>query len=175
MQPDDVARNYRRWQAAEGGGRDDEADAEFAALFSASVPAPGVGPGFSARTMEAVAAAAAREATRWRRLRRATIGASVAAGVVALYFGAGVLATVLSTGVARAFNLLIALVVRIAGAAQTGADIWSVLASMGQAVGTFATNPTVTITLIALQGIAVAALFALQRLLGVDGIDEELK
>jgi hypothetical protein len=65
------------------------------------------------------------------------------------------------------------LVVRTAGAAQTGAGVWSVLSGIGRAAASVAADPGVTMTLIALQGVAVAALLALQRLLGVD--EESLK
>jgi hypothetical protein len=72
-----------------------------------------------------------------------------------------------------AFDLLIGFVVRMAGAVQTGADLWSVLTGVGRAAAAFASDPTVTMMLFGLQGIAVAALFALQRLLGID--EESLK
>src|SRR5688500_16981355 len=64
----DPDRLYRRWQAAETEGREDDADGEFAALFNATAQPQGVGAAFAARTMEAVAAAGAREARRARRL-----------------------------------------------------------------------------------------------------------
>jgi hypothetical protein len=169
----DPDRSYRRWQAAEADGRDDEADAEFKVVFDSAVSTQVVGASFTARTMEAVAAAAANEARRSRRTRVATIAAGLAGGVAAAYFGAGLLVTLLSTGVMRGFDLLIGLVVRMAGAAQTGADLWSVLSGMGRAAVAFAADPTVTMMLFALQGIAVAALIALQRLLGAD--EESLK
>jgi hypothetical protein len=43
-----------------------------------------------------------------------------------------------------------------------------VLASMGRAAGAFVSDPKVTIVLLALQGIAIAAFIVLQRLLGSD-------
>jgi hypothetical protein len=169
---EDLGRSYRRWQAAETDGRDDDADAEFAALFAA-VPPAGVSAGFATRTMEAVAAAAAREARRARRLRRAAVAAGVAGVVVATYFGAGAMVGLVSTTFTYAFDLLIGLVVRMAGAVSAGADVWSVLSGIGRAAATFAADPSVTMMLFALQGIAVAALLGLQRLLGAD--EESLK
>jgi hypothetical protein len=170
---DDLNRSLRRWQAAEAEGRDDEADAEFSAVFGASVPQVGVGVGFTARTLEAVAAAAAREARRSRRARRTALAAGVAGGAAAAYFGAGFAVTLASASVTRTFDFLIGLVVRMAGAAQTGADLWSVLTGIGRAATAVAADPTVTMMLFVLQGIAVAALLALQRLLGSD--EESLK
>jgi hypothetical protein len=75
--------------------------------------------------------------------------------------------------VAGGLDLVVALVVRSAGAAQTGAGLWSVLSGVGRAVASFAADPTVTMTLVALQGLAIGALLALQRLLGAD--EESLK
>lgn len=169
----DPDRNYRRWQAAEAEGREDDADSEFAALFSAAVPQRGVGAAFAGRTMEAVATAAAREARRARRLRRAVLLAGVSGSLAAGWFGAGVIATLVSATVRGAFDLLIGAVVRMAGAAATGGDVWSVLSGVGRAAASFAADPTVTMMLFALQGIAVGALIALQRLLGAD--EESLK
>ena len=168
----DPTRSYRRWQAAEADGRDDEADAEFAVVFG-TVPQAGVGPAFTARTMEAVAAAAATEARRARQTRVATLVTGLIGGIAGVYFGAGLLVSLVSTVMTRGFDLLIGTVVRMAGAAQTGADLWSVVTGMGRAAVSFAADPTVTMMLFALQGIAVAALIVLQRLLGTD--EESLK
>lgn len=173
MTSDDINRSYRRWQVAEADGRDDDADAEFALVFGATLPDMAVQASFTTRTMEAVAAAAAKEGRRARRVRLASVAAGVLALVTGAYFGAAFVVTLVSTVVVGGFDLLIGLVVRTAGAAQTGADLWSVLSGVGRAAAAFAANPTVTMTLIALQGVAVAALLALQRLLGVD--EESLK
>jgi hypothetical protein len=170
---DNLGRTYRRWREAEASGRDDDADAEFRAIFSAAVPTPAVGAAFTSRTMEAVAATATRDARRARRLRKAGMAAGVAGSTAAAYFGAGFVVTFASALVARTFDLLIGLVLRMAGAAQTGADLWSVLTSMGRTAAAVASDPTVTMMLFVLQGIAVAALLALQRLLGSD--EESLK
>jgi hypothetical protein len=123
--------------------------------------------------MEAVAAVAAKEARRARQTRAATLAVGLGGGLAAAYFGASLLITFVSTVATRGFDFLIGAVVRMAGAAQTGADVWSVVASMGRAAFAFAADPTVTMMLFALQGIAVAALIALHRLLGTD--EESLK
>ena len=169
----DPDRLYRRWQAAEAEGREDDADDEFAALFNATASPQGVGAAFAARTMEAVAAAGAREVRRARRLRRAMVFAGVSGSIAAAWFGAGVIASLVSAAVRGAFDLLIGAVVRMAGAAATGGDVWSVLTGVGRAAASFVADPTVTMMLFALQGIAVGALIALQRLLGAD--EESLK
>lgn len=173
MTSDDINRSYRRWRVAEADGRDDDADAEFAVVFGSTLPDPGIQAAFTARTMAAVAAAAATESRRSRRVRLASVAAGIAALVTGAYLGAGFVVTLVSTMVVGAFDVMVGLVVRTAGAAQTGADMWSVLSGVGRAAASFAANPTVTMTLIALQGVAVAALLALQRLLGVD--EESLK
>jgi hypothetical protein len=173
MMDDNVNRSYRRWVAAEGAGRDDEADAEFRSLFTSVVPQPGMTADFTSRTMEAVAAAAAREARHARRVHAGLMIGGIVCGVLALYFGSGVVLGFSSGLVARTVDLLIGVVVRMAGAAQTGADMWSVLTSMGRTAAAVAADTKVTVMLFALQAIALVALFALQRLLGVD--EESLK
>ena len=173
MTTDDINRSYRRWQVAEADGRDDDADEEFRLVYSSTLPDPGVAAAFTVRTMEAVAAAAAKEARRARRIRIASVAAGLVVLVTGGYFGAGFLVSLASSVVVGGFDLLIALVVRTAGAAQTGAGLWSVLSGVGRAAASFAADPTVTMTLVGLQGLAVGALLALQRLLGAD--EESLK
>jgi hypothetical protein len=170
---DNLSRSYRRWHAAERSGRDDEADAEFRTLFSAVVEQRAATVDFAARTMEAVAAAAARDARRARRARAGIMAAGVCSAVLLAYFGSGLFVGFGSGLVARTVDLLIALVVKMAGAAETGADVWSVLSSIGRTAAAVTTDPTVTVMLFALQAIALAALVALQRLLGAD--EESLK
>ena len=170
---DDLSRSYRRWRDAEAAGRDDDADADFKAIFSAASPTPDIGAAFTSRVMQAVAVTAARDAHRARHARKATVAAGVVGGAAAAYFGAGFVLTLASALVARAFDVLIGLVLRVAGAAQTGADLWSVLSSVGRTAAAVASDPTVTTMLFVLQGVAVAALLALQRLLGTD--EESLK
>jgi hypothetical protein len=173
MMDDNLNRSFRRWQAAESTGRDDEADAEFKSLFATVVPQPGVATDFAARTMDAVAQASARQARHARRIRRAVAAAAAVGAVLAAYFGSGLLVGFGSGLVARTVDLLIAVVVKLAAAVQTGADVWSVLSSIGGTAAAVAADPKVTVMLFALQAIALGALFALQRLLGVD--EESLK
>jgi hypothetical protein len=56
-------------------------------------------------------------------------------------------------------------IVGLAGGLQAGADIWSVLSGIGNAVQTVASDPKITLALVVLQGIAITALIFLQRLL----------
>lgn len=173
MENEDLNRSYRRWHAAEADGRDDDADAEFKAVFAAALPPPAVSSALTSRTMAAVAAAATREARKLRRTRAASAAAGIAAALAAVYFGAGFVVTAFTGALTAGFNLLIGAVVRMAGAAETGSGVWSVFTGVGRAAAAFASDPTVTMLLFALQAIALAALFALQRLLGVD--EESLK
>ena len=166
-------RSYRRWHTAEGSGRDDEADAEFRALFNTVKAQPPATLDFTVRTMEAVATAAAREARQARRVRVAVMAGASVSVVLLGYFGSGLFVGLGSGLFARTVDLLIALVVKMAGAAQTGADIWSVLSSIGRTAAAVTADSTVTMMLFALQAIALAALVALQRLLGAD--EESLK
>jgi len=47
--------------------------------------------------------------------------------------------------------------------------LWCLLGSLGHAASAFVADPKVTFVLLVLQGFAIAALVALQRLLGSDG------
>ncbi|MGE5813206.1 MAG: hypothetical protein ACM36C_01845 [Acidobacteriota bacterium] len=163
----ELNRYARRWLDAEAANRDDEADAAFKRAFGA-MPETGVSPQFTARTLQAVSAAVARDARRTRRARIIVVSAAAAATIAAVYFGSGLIISALSTAMVTGLDLIVSLVVRVAGAADSGASIWSVLFGLGRAFAAFLAEPKVTVTLLVLQGVAAAALFALQRLLGAD-------
>jgi hypothetical protein len=165
---DQLNRKYQRWLDAEADGRDDEADAALAAVFQSVGRDQPVSAGFTARTMEAVAVAAVRDGRRARLVRRLLVPASAVGVLVALYFGAGVIASGLSAAVVWLLNLLIGGVVAAATAAQSDPDGWSLMRSLGRASAAVIANPAVTITIFAVQGFAIAALVLLQRLLGSD-------
>ena len=63
-------------------------------------------------------------------------------------------------------DLMIQAVVWVA----TGPDLnlWSLLNSVGRASAAFISDPKVTVAMLAIQGIAIAALVALRRLLASD-------
>ena len=165
---EDLTHRYSRWRTAESAGTDEEADAAFKAVFAAlpDQPAP---LEFAARTMRAVAEAAGRDARRARQTRRAGVAAAVVGGGVAAYFGAGWLTWALSSAFVGFLNLVIGTVVGAANVVDRGGSVWTVIGSLGRATAAFVSDPKVTFMMIAIQGIAAAALFALQRLLGSDG------
>jgi len=161
--------NYERWRAAEESERDDDADWAFRTVFQTAVPEHPVSPEFTTRTMAAVAAVAASD---WRRARRQRAGALTGAAVVttaAVYFGAGWAVSFASTAFIGLLNMLVNAVVRGAFAVQTGAGVGSVLLSLGRAAAALAADSNVTFAMIAISAVAIAALLALQRLLGSDG------
>jgi hypothetical protein len=165
---EELSRSYVRWRDAERRGRDDEADAAFGAVFGA-VPAREPSAEFTRRVVQAVAATAARDARHARRVRIAALAGGAIGGAAAVYFGAGLAMSALSNGLVWLVDALVAATVRSVSAIENGADVWTVLASLGRAAAAFVADPKVTFTMVAIQGIAVAALFALQRLLGADG------
>lgn len=165
---DELTRRYRRWRDADERGRDDEADAACRALFAAALPEPRMSSDFASRTALAVAAARARDLTAARRTRRATIGGSLAATVAGLYAGGPWALSMLSAALVGTIDLLVGLTVQIATGMDAGGDLWSLLAGLGRAGAALVTNPAVTVAILAMQGIAMAALIALQRLLGPD-------
>lgn len=160
--------NYRRWRDAETSGRDDDADAAFANVIRSVTVEPAVSVRFTARTMEAVAAAAARDARDAKRIRTLLVPAVVVAGIAAVYFGSGLIASAFSATLVWLLDLLIGSVVWIANGMQSGPDGWTVMTSLGRAAAAVIANPAVTITILAIQGFAFAALLVLQRLLGSD-------
>jgi hypothetical protein len=165
----DALDSYLRWRAADESGRDEDADRECRAVFQAVVPQPPVSAGFTARTLAAISDAAERDARRARRTRTAGVWAAVVGGSAAAYFGTGWAVGLLSTVFIGLLNLIVASVVRGVTALQTGADFWSVLASLGRAAAAFAADPKVTFAIIALHAVAITALVALQRFFGSNG------
>jgi len=165
---DELTRRYRAWREAEGTGRDEEADRALAAMFEDLGRETIVSPAFTARTLAAVAAAAEADRQRARRTRRATAAGSIAAGGAALYLGGPWAVSVFSTMLVGAIDLIVRMAVALASGVETGTDVWTVLASLGRALAAFVADPAVTVAILAMQGIAMAALVALQRLLGSD-------
>ncbi len=164
----DLTREYGRWRALEYEGREDEADAAFGPVFRQAMEDRPVALAFTARTIAAVNAAAELDARRARRTRKVLVplGAAAAAGL--LYVAGGVLASALATCVLWVMNLLVSTVVGAARTADTGVDLWSLARSIGRAAAAFMSSPAVTVSIIAVQGVAMLALIALQRLLGSD-------
>ncbi len=158
-------RQYQRWLDAELNDREDDADTSFGTVFKAAIPPVPASAAFTARTMAAVGVAATRDARRARTTRRVVIPAVSAAAVTLLYFSSGLVLSAFSAIVVNALDLLIGAVVYVATTTRSGGDVWSLAGSLGKATAALLTNPSVTTTILALQGMAVAALIALQRLL----------
>ena len=161
--------SYDHWRAAEESERDDDADRAFRTVFQTAMPERPVSPEFTTRTMTAVAAAAAVDARRARRVRAGVLTGAVVTTTAAVYFGTGWAISLASAAFIGLLNVLIGAAVRGADAFQTGAGVWSVLASLGRATAALAADPNVTFAMIAISAVAIAALLALQRLLGSDG------
>ena len=157
-------RLYSRWQAADAADRDDDADAVFRALSQAVLPPHVASQRFTERTTAAVAAALAADARRARRARRGLVWGGIGGGLIAAYFGAIPLLSILSTALVAALGWVVQAIVWVA----TGHDfsLWSVLNSLGRASAAFIVDPKVTVIMLMFQGLAIAALVALRRLLG---------
>lgn len=166
---DDLARAHARWRALEEDGRDDEADAAFTTLYREGVDQAPVTLAFTARTLDAVAAAADRDRRRARRTRQVLVPLGAAAAAALLYVSGGLILSGLTTSLMWGLDVLIATIAGAAKNAETGAGLWAVMRSLGRAAAAFMSSPAVTVGIIALQGVAMAALVALQRLLGSDG------
>ena len=164
---DEQKRDWRRWAEAEQAGDDDKADAAFGEVFRAA-PTELPSSQFTASTMAAVATSAAQDARRARRIRRIAVPVAIAAAVLIVYSTAGLMMSVFSAIVVGALDLLVSTVVKVVTTMSAGGDAWSIAASLGRATAALLASPSVTTTILALQGIAVAALIALQRLLRSD-------
>jgi hypothetical protein len=165
---DQQSRDWRRWVEAEQAGEDDAADALFSGVFRASAGVDLPSAQFTATTMAAVAETAARDARRARRIRAIGWPVAIVAAVLIVYTTAGLMMSAFSAIVIGALNLLVTAVVKVATTAPAGGDLWSIAASLGRATAAVLASPSVTTTILVLQGIAVAALIALQRLLRSD-------
>ena len=166
---DELTLRYRRWLAADESASEDEADAACRAVFEVlQREDEGVPVTFSSRTMQAIAAGTALSARRARRTRRVLTAGGILTAGVAAYFGGGVAVAAASTMVVSVLNLFVGLIVNSAAGVQAGADLWSLLATMGRAASAFVSDPKVTFVLLVLQAFAIGALVTLQRLLGSD-------
>jgi hypothetical protein len=164
-----VVTDYDRWRGAEAEGRDEEADRLFRSVFQANLSEePIVSAAFVARTLDAVAATTLRDARRTRRTRVALAAAAVAGLVAFLYYGTGWAVSMVTGLFIGAVNLFVGAVVRGAGGVEASAGLWGVVGSLGRAAAAFIADPKVTVTIFAVQAFAMAALLALQRLLGSD-------
>jgi hypothetical protein len=158
-------RDYGRWLDADREGNDDEADAACRDLFE-SVPGPAMPLRFSADTMARLATARAADAARAKRARAILMWGSLIVGPVAIYFGAGVVMSGAAALLLGTLNLLVNATVQVATVSDW--NLWSLVGSLGRALAAIMSDADVTIVVVAMHGIAFAALAALQRLLGPD-------
>ena len=164
---DQQNRDWSRWVEAEQAGQEDDADRYFARVFRV-VPVVLPSSQFSASAMAGIAAAAEADARRARRIRSVGVPVAIAASLALVYFTAGVMMSAFSAIVVGSLDFLVSLVVRGATTVSDGGGAWSLVSSLGRAGAALLASPSVTTTILALQGIAVAALIALQRLLRSD-------
>jgi hypothetical protein len=163
---EDLIRTLRRWRDADEAGDDDEADAACRTLFATGLTERPIALDFPARAMEAIDAARVADDRRARRSRRAMLAGGLLGGSAAAYYGSGWAIALASSLVVGFLDLFIGATVRLATGVHSGADAWGVVSGLGRAFAAFISDPTVTIAMLAMQIVAVAALIALQRLLG---------
>lgn len=166
---DDLTSGYRRWLEADESGLDDEGDAALGSIFQGISRTEPPSLTFASRTMEAIAAEAERDARRAKLTRQSAAVAGAAGLAAGVYFGAGIALPAMASALLALFDFLVGAIVRTAAGIQAGSGLWSLLGSLGHAASAFVADPKVTFVLLVLQGFAIAALVALQRLLGSDG------
>lgn len=162
---EDLVRRYGRWHAAESSGAEGPAEDAFRAMLAGVPPVP-VTADFTARTLLRVSEVAARDTRRAARTRWVMVTGGTAAGIVGAYYGAGYAVAAISAAFVALLDVFVNAIATTAGSMDRGADVWSVLGSLGRAAAAFMADPKVTVMMLAIQGIAAAALIALQRLLG---------
>ena len=158
-------RDYGRWLDADRHDNDDEADTACRDLFEA-LPGRTVPLRFSTDTMARLATARAADAARTKRARAVLLWSSVIVGPVAIYFGAGPAMSGATALLVAMLNLLVNATVQVASVSDW--NLWSLVGSLGRALAAIMSDADVTIVVVAMHGIAFAALAALQRLLGPD-------
>ena len=156
---------YGRWLDADRQGDDDAADAACRGLFEA-LPARTVPLRFSADTMARLATARAAEAARAKRARALLLWGSFIVGPIAIYFFAGALRSGAAALLLGTLKLMVNATMQVATISDW--NLWSLVGSLGRALAAIMSDADVTIVVVAMHGIAFAALAALQRLLGPD-------
>jgi len=161
-------RSVETWLAAEYGSDDSAADEALKDLVRV-LPAPAPPAGFAGRVM----AAAARDGIVRTPTRRgwskpttrllAWCGGGVAALVVTL-----VSLPLLVRQAARLLNFSVQGFVWIVRGLEGGLDAWSLMAEIGRVVGASLTTPQVSISVVLLEMVGVAALYTLHRVLSND-------
>jgi hypothetical protein len=163
---DELKWAVRRWHEADENGRDDDADVACRRVLTTAFAEPRVPADFAARTAAAVARVRAADAAGARRVRTATVAGGLGLAGAGVYAGGPWALSMLASVIAGAIDLFVALAVRVATGMETGGDIWTLVAGLGRAAAALVTNPSVTFAILVMQGVAMAALVALHRLLG---------
>ena len=162
-------RSVETWLAAESRSDDAAADGALKDLIRV-LPAPAPPAGFARRVM----AAAARDGIVRTPARRgwsgptarllAWCGGGAAALIVTLVF----LGPLMVRGAARLLNFSVQGFVWIVRGLEGGLDAWSLMAEIGRVVGASLTTPQVSLSVVLLELVGVAALYTLHRVLSND-------
>lgn len=163
---EELTRRFRRWHDADESDRDDDADLACRAVLQAALIEPLVSSDFAARTAAAVARVRTGDAAAALRVRRATITGSFGLTAAGLYVGGPWALSMLATTLAGVIDLFVAMAVRVATGMDAGGGLWTLVPGLGRAAAALVTDPSVTVAILTMQGIAMAALVALHRLLG---------
>jgi hypothetical protein len=150
---------WRRWLTAERDERDDDADAELRAVFR-SIPPQAPRQEFAARVAEAVARDARRRARVTRLALFAASAAAIVASVVVLWQLPRLFRPMFDAGVSGLVWSL--------AAVDRGIDVWTLIGRMARVTAAIVVTPQVTLLLMALAVVAIAALYGLNRVLELE-------
>jgi len=160
-------RLLERWLAAEEGGQDDAADAEFATLFAA-VRKVEPTPDFVEQTVTA--------AWRWRVRRRRLVMLGSAAAILlvagAAMVGYGV-APQLATSMIKALALVSGRAVPwLVAYATVAVDWWWTVGRVGGVVAAALITPARVVAVVGVELVGILAFYALQRIAGAERLGD---
>jgi hypothetical protein len=150
---------WRRWLTAERDEREDDAEAELRLVFR-SIPTLAPPEGFAGRVAQAVA----RDIRRRAQITRLIVLGWSAAAIVA----SGVVLWQLPRLLRPMFNAGVSGLVWSLAAVDRGIDVWTLIGRMARLTAAIVVTPQVTLLLMALALVAIAALYGLNRVLDLE-------
>jgi hypothetical protein len=150
---------WRRWLTAERDERDDDADAELRAVFR-SIPTQAPREGFAGRVAQAVMRDGRRRARIARLMLWGAATAAVVVSVVVLWQLPRLLRPMFYAGVSGLVWSL--------AAVDRGIDVWTLIGRIARLTAAIVVTPEVTLLLMALALVAIAALYGLNRVLELE-------
>ena len=165
--PKDVGASLRQWMQDELSDRQGAAEERFRVLAT-GLPRVVAPQGFEMRVLAVVGAAQTSASARSSISTRLARVAVVILSVTLAVYGAVALAPWVATQFVSLLNVATRGFVWAVQAADSGLDVWTIVARAGRTIGSAIAAPSVTLTFVGVELVGVAALYALHRLLKFD-------